>query len=285
MMNGGYCFLLGLFSIAAITGCRSAEPRIDSQNGGARAKDIAEPVLAAQKGLEIAPKNTDLLLWQKLEAETEKSLARVGIVRCTLDHAFVSCLTQGSGGSEVLIDSTESAGLRHKLIVDRKDLEFEARVIANVACDKVDASVPPYEGTDVKCRFENTRAFNEAVIGGDLAFELSSLTRGRGVFTEQRNEVTGVVSCQIVHRNINVNCSIRPVTRDGISDDAHALARKESINLSEKMVDTLFEIRRYSRESANSGIPGELAGSLRCVVDDSALAADGQRAAHCLVRM
>jgi hypothetical protein len=129
------------------------------------------------------------------------------------------------------------------------------------------------------------RAFNEAVIDGDLALELLSLTRGDAALSDQKDDSTGVISCQVVSRKIQVNCSMRRVMRAGISDDARVLARGESVALSEKMIETLQEIRKYSGDATTHVIPGELAGSVRCAVDDAALETAGRRSAQCVIRM
>jgi hypothetical protein len=282
-----FCALLTSLSI----GCRSTAPSVDSSvtsgvDGVSTSSDqIGEPVAVAKNPVGRNPKYSDLLLWEKLSAQAENTLTRVGVARCKLDHAYVSCVVQGGDNLETLLDAAVSSGLRHKIIGKRKDIEFETRVLADISCDKTDATLPPYASAAAQCRFDRVRAFNEAVIDGDLAIELLSLTRGDGPLADQKEDSTGVVSCQIVTRKINVNCSLRRVSRAGISDDARVLSRSESVDLSEKMIETLQEIRTYSGNSPNLVIPSELAGSARCTADDTAIEAAGRRGVQCVIRM
>jgi hypothetical protein len=266
------------FGMALTISCRATAPRADENR-------LGEAVTTTAKPVDRAPKYSELLLWDNLPSQADNPIVRVGVASCKLDHAYVSCVIRNTDGVESLLDAAVSSGLRHQMIGQRKELEFESRVLADVACDKTESSLPPYSSAAAQCRFGHVRAFNEAVIDGDLALELLSLTRGDAALSDQKDDSTGVISCQVVSRKIQVNCSMRRVMRAGISDDARVLARGESVALSEKMIETLQEIRKYSGDATTHVIPGELAGSVRCAVDDAALETAGRRSAQCVIRM
>ncbi len=281
---------LWLFTWAvALVGCRSTAPIADSVVDRGAPERMTESGVPAKNLTDRSIKFSDLALWEILPSNDENPLMRIGVAKCKLDHAYVSCLVEGQRGVDTLIDASISAGLRHKMIQQRSELEFEPRVLADVACDKTEATMPPYGSSAAQCRFISVRAFNEAVVDGDLALELLSLTRGDGLLDDKKNDSSGVVSCNISRRKISVNCSLRRVTQSGISDDARILRREDSVKLSEKMIGTLQEIRAISGGSTNnasaSEIPVELAGSVRCVADDSTLESSGRRVVTCIVRM
>jgi hypothetical protein len=281
-------FALVLLSVMTLS-CRTTAPvsTISDNKAGessAGTQDGANSA-AAKERLESASPYSDLRLWERLDTKNPDSPTRAGVVRCSMDHAYISCMVQGSGGVETLLETSVSSGIRLRMVERRKDLEFEPRIVADTFCDRVEARTPPYTGVDAKCRFENIRAYNEALLDGDLALEMSSLIRGDKAFGDSVAEVSGIISCAVRGRKINVHCSARVVSAAGISDDARALSREDSVELSEKMIQTLDEIKKFTRDPAERPLPGELAGSVRCFVENSAVEQNGKREAVCRVRM
>jgi len=170
--------------------------------------------------------------------------------------------------------------------VTRKDVEIEPIIIADVNCEILGKKTPPFtEKEDAKCLFSRVRAHSEAVFFKDVAFELAGLLRGESILGETVADLSGIISCRVLQRDVNAICTVRRITRVGISDDALELNRKESLVVSSSMVETLNEIRRAQSQAALTEIPRELAGSVRCVVDGSALEAKGGRKYDCSIRL
>jgi hypothetical protein len=274
------------FALSAVS-CRTTSPGGHGIGGAIdTVGSEATQLNTSQKRVESASQYSDLRLWEKLESKNNDSPARSGLIRCNMDHAYISCVVEGNGGGEILLESTVSTAMRMKMIAVRTDLEFERRIIASASCDKVDATVPPYTGIDAKCRFEDIRAYNEALIDGDLALEFSSMMRGENSFGDKTSEVSGFISCAIRGRKVNVNCTIRPVNKAGITNDARSLTREDSVEVSEKMIATLSEIKMFVQKSKmESDLPSELAGSVRCLVVNHDVEQHGKRTANCQVRM
>jgi hypothetical protein len=297
--------LVGVVLGSITMGCRSVTPstRVDPNKDVAKAgsvelrgvdavsEPVGGPVLSpsgrsdgfAEMGLPAEP--LDRTIWSRLGSGKDDTLARRGSVRCKNESGFVSCLVFGSTGVESLIENAASQGIRSRMIGVRKDVEIEPEILADVLCEETSARKPPSVTNDIACRFERIRAVNENIIVRDLAFELASLLRNDGVIGVSSQDRSGVISCRVQQRNINVQCTVRGIVQGGISEDARALERKESVSMSEIMIETMNEIRKARSQAPISAIPGELAGALRCMIDENELDKSGQRDNVCFVRL
>ena len=284
-------FRVGFFSLLIVfSGCRSASPLAAGKKGSSAASvdAVEQDVVAADgrgnKGVDES--YSDFGLWRLLASGTSDSSSRAGVARCRDEGGFVSCFVQAKGGAESLMSNALSVGLRKKILVARKDVDIEPRIIADVTCEILGKKTPPFsEKEDAKCLFSRVRAHSEAVYFEDVAFELAGLLRGESILGETVSDLSGIISCRVLQRDVNAVCTVRRITRGGISDDARELGRKESLAVSSAMVETLNEIRRAQSQAALTEIPRELAGSVRCVVDGSALEAKGSRKYDCSIRL
>ena len=284
-------FRVGLFFLLiAFTGCRSTAPLASGKKRSSLAsKDAAEQDVVAAEGRvqPVGPEiYTDFALWQRLATPSAENSSRAGVARCRDEGGFVSCLIQAKGGLESLMSNALSVGLRKKILETRKDVDIEPRIVADSTCEVIGKKAPPFsDKEEVKCLFSRVRAHNEAVYFDDVAFELAGLLRGESIFGDTVTDLSGIISCRVLQRDVNAICTVRRITRGGISDDARELGRKESLSVSSSMVDTLNEIRRAQSQAALTEIPRELAGALRCVVDSRGLEDKGRRKYDCAIRL
>ena len=268
-------FAIYVLVSATLSGCRSVSPKAEPKEPveGVAAeptsmtneqdpdKKVAE-VNGAVETKVIPVDQSDVTLLKMIEQGVEGAQSGRGIARCKYENGFVTCFVQGANGVESLLENATSQKIRSRMIEVRKDAVNEPRLLADIICESAGDTAPPYLSKNVKCRFERVRAVNENIFDGDVAFEIASLLRSDLILGTVLNDLSGVISCRVLQRNINAQCTVRRIIQGGISDDARALGRKDSVEVSEKMIETIKEIRKSQSLPPSTEWPGELAGSL-----------------------
>ena len=286
-------FTICLLATFVASGCRSVSPKITEKEPVSAVEatsitqesELNDAVSGTLKNVGVPLEPIDVKLSQKLEAGSGGAQSGHGILRCKFENGFATCFLQDASGVESLLQNAVSQVIRTRLIEARKDVASEPILISDISCASAGENTPPYTGKDAKCRFERVRAVNENIFDGDVAFEIAALLRSELILGTALNDLSGVVSCRVLQRNVNVQCTVRRMIAGGISEDARALGRKESVEVSEKIIETIKEIRKNQSFPPSTQFPGELAGSLRCLIDGKALEDSGQRANMCFVRL
>lgn len=167
----------------------------------------------------------------------------------------------------------------------RADLSHEVLLAGDLVCDYVRKEGSPLDAEAITCKIAYPRLANEAIFIDATAENLALILAEERQLVDGISTVRGAILCQWIRGTERTPCVVRPMAMGILREKFIEVPSQYSAQIGPRLMATLRYDVSYRKDIKLEKVelPGEILGSITCLVDGTQRKESGRRKVICKV--
>lgn len=208
--------------------------------------------------------------------------AKEEMYSCLLGHSISSQLKARTVERKLQLTSEIAYKLWKHLVKLRSEMAQQSQIIASVFCREYGEDIPPFREGQKICHIDFPHLPNERVVEGENAYQLAALLRGNIPFSQEKDQVMGMVLCEWQSSQLPSNCTATIPKSEKNAGSIFIHLDSAIVEICKEKTEEIYATLEPSLiTQKHIKLPPEQILSVSCIVDSSQVEKNGKRIARC----